>query len=127
MIILNFSHPLTSRQTEAIEADMQMRITRLIDVRCQFDNSAEFEPQIRQLVGGIDLSSPQWQSQHVLIVPPGYAPATSVLLAELHGRMGHFPSLVRIRPAQNGPEPFEVAEVIRLRTVRDNARQTRHQ
>lgn len=63
----------------------------VMDVRCQFDNSAEFEPQIRQLVDTIGLNAIAWQTERILINSPGYAPATAVLLAELYGRMGLLP------------------------------------
>ncbi len=125
MIIINFSHPLTQSQVGAIESLQALPVASVLDVVCQLDNSAEFRPQVRQLVDNIKLTSNDWQTQRILIVPPGYAPATAVLLSELHGRMGYFPSLVRIRPSQDSAEPFEVAEIIDLRKVRDSARTKR--
>ena len=32
------------------------------------------------------------------VVPPALNFITAVLLAELHGRMGYFPAIVRLRP-----------------------------
>lgn len=47
----------------------------------------------------------------------------AVLLAELHGRMGYFPTIVRLRPVADAtPRRFEVAELIDLQSVRDVAR-----
>jgi len=55
----------------------------------------------------------------LLINPPGYAPAAFVLLAELHGRIGSFPTLIRIRP-KAGPVPaYEVTELLNLQAVRE--------
>jgi hypothetical protein len=49
-----------------------------------------------------------------------------VLLAELHGRMGYFPAIVRLRPMpESVPPRFEVAEVINLQAVREHARLSR--
>jgi hypothetical protein len=48
------------------------------------------------------------------------------LLAELHGRMGHFPAVLRLRPVpDSNPPQFEVAEVINLQEVRDETRKRR--
>ena len=44
------------------------------------------------------------------------------LLAELHGRIGHFPSLIRLRPlAGSTPTTYEVAELLNLQTIREMA------
>jgi len=52
-----------------------------------------------------------------------YAPAAFVLLAELHGRIGHFPSLIRLRPLPGStPTTYEVAELINLQAIREEAR-----
>ena len=123
MIILNFSHPLTATQEQAIVEMTGLAVTAVQTVTCQLDNSAEFSPQVRQLIHQLNLSPTTWQTERILIVPPGYAPATAVLLAELHGRMGYFPSLVRIRPNHTANEPYEVAEIINLQQLREQTRQ----
>ncbi len=47
-------------------------------------------------------------------------------MAELHGRTGHFPASIRIRPVSEVTPPrYEVAEVINLQQVRENAREQR--
>ncbi len=64
--------------------------------------------------------------QWFVINPPGYAPATAVLLAEIHGCTGYFPAIVRLRPvAGTTPTRHEVAEVINQQAVRDAARTRR--
>jgi hypothetical protein len=61
-----------------------------------------------------------------MINPPGYAPAAFVLLAELHGRIGHFPTLIRLRPGHGSAvTTFEVAELLNLQTIRDESRKQR--
>jgi hypothetical protein len=48
------------------------------------------------------------------------------VLAELHGRMGYFPPVLRLRPVEQAlPPRYELAEVINLQAVRDSARKER--
>mgnify|MGYP001335350054 CR=1 FL=1 len=50
-----------------------------------------------------------------------------VLLANLHGRMGYFPPILRMRPVEGAiPPRFELAEVINLQALRDAARKERY-
>jgi len=47
-------------------------------------------------------------------------------LAELHGRMGYFPPLLRTRPAPGSlPPRYEAAEALNLQALRDAARAAR--
>lgn len=126
MILLNFSHPITEKQQSQLEAEVNEPIRYIYDIPCHFDNARPFAGQVSKIVDSVPLSSQEWQSSKLLINPPGYAPAAATLIAELHGRMGYFPTLIRIRPvtASNPPE-FEIAEVIPLRTVREEARKRR--
>ena len=72
------------------------------------------------------LTSEAWQTTPLLIVLPALNFITAVLLAELHGRMGYFPPIVRLRPAAGSTPPrFEVAEIINLQAVREGARRQR--
>jgi len=91
----------------------------------QIDHGEPLATQIGAIVDAIQLSSEEWQTRPLLINPPGYAPAAFVLLAELHGRIGHFPALIRLRP-KPGPVPaYEVAELLNLQAVREAARKRR--
>jgi len=84
------------------------------------------QSQIRELVDRVGLGPEGWQTTPLLINPPGYAPAAVVLLAELHGRMGHFPAVLRLRPVEGSvPTRYEVAEIVNLQEVRDRARTRR--
>src|SRR5205814_2912181 len=77
------------------------------------------------IVDATGLSSEEWQTSPLLINPPGYAPAAFVLLAELHGRIGHFPSLIRLRPKSGPVTAYEVAELLNLQAIREQARMRR--
>ncbi len=48
------------------------------------------------------------------------------LLVELHGRMGYFPPIVRLKPVAGAlPPRYEVTEIINLQEVREQARKKR--
>ncbi len=125
MLILNFTHPLTPDQRAQIETLADASIEDIRTIPVQIDQSEPLEPQITTIVDSIGLSSEEWQTRPLLINPPGYAPAAFVLLAELHGRIGHFPSLIRLRPKHGPVTAYEVAELLNLQTIREMARRRR--
>jgi hypothetical protein len=124
LIVVNFSHPLTEAQRAQIEALAGRPVARVLDAPAHVDVEQEFAPQAAALVDEVGLSADEWQTLPLLINPPGLAPLTAILLAELHGRMGHFPALLRIRPAAGSVPPrYEAAELLDLQAVRDRARE----
>ena len=126
MNIINFTHPLTPLPKQQIEELAQRPIAAIIDVPFQMDNLQPFAAQVAERIDAVGFSAAQWQTEPILINPPAYAPAGATLLAALHGRMGYFPTIVRIRPVPNSiPPTFEVAELINLQTIRDQARTRR--
>ena len=125
MLILNFTHPLTAEQRAQIEALANTSIEEVRTIPVQIDQGEPLEPQITTIVDAVGLSSEEWQTRPLLINPPGYAPAAFVLLAELHGRIGHFPSLIRLRPKSGPVTSYEVAELLNLQTIREAARKRR--
>lgn len=122
MLILNFTHPLTDEHKAQIESLSGTSIDSIQTISVQIDQSQLLEPQIRALVESVQLTSEEWQMRSLLINPPGYAPAAFVLLAELHGRMGHFSTLIRLRPKAGPTTSYEVAELLNLQTMRENSR-----
>ncbi|GIV13007.1 MAG: CRISPR-associated protein Csx15 [Fimbriimonadales bacterium] len=126
MILINFAHPITEQQKSQIESMTGKPIDRIIDIPVQFDNAQPFEPQVLSLLDRVGLSSQEWQTLPILINLPSMNVITAILLAELHGRMGYFPTIIRLRPIQGSTPPqFEVAEVINLQAIRDSARTRR--
>jgi len=126
MTLLNFSHPLTPAHLAAIEQSSGQKIGHVIDIKTQFDHDRSFVEQIRALVESIGFSSRDWQTTPLLINLPSLNVIAALLLAELHGRMGYFPAILRLRPvAGSVPPQFEVAEILNLQYVRDVSRQER--
>ncbi len=126
MLILNFSHPLTPAQRAQLEELTRQPLAETRDIPAHFDNAQPFPEQIRRLVDDIGLTSEEWQTLPILLIPPAYNFAAMTLLAELHGRMGYFPPIVRIRPVEGSlPPRYEVAEIINLQRIREQARKTR--
>src|SRR6266700_2145419 len=125
MLILNFTHPLTDEQRAQIEALANTSIEEVRNIPVQINQEEPLEPQITSIVDATGLSSEEWQTLPLLINPPGYAPAAFVLLAELHGRIGHFPSLIRLRTKPGPVTSYEVAELLNLQSIREAARRQR--
>ena len=126
MILLNFSHPLTTDHLAQIEALTGQKAEQIIDLKVQFDNEKLFEPQLQELMAKVPLTSDEWQTKPILVNLPSLNTISALLLAELHGRMGYFPPVLRLRPIANTtPTRFEVAEILNLQNVRDKARQER--
>lgn len=126
MILLNFSHPITPQQQAQIEELTGQTLERVIGASPHFDEDAPFQPQLDALLAHIDLGADEWQSAPILLVLPSLNFISAALLAELHGRMGYFPPVVRTRPAPGSlPRRYEVAEILDLQTIRTTARQKR--
>ncbi len=126
MHLLNFSHPITLDQAAQLETLTGQAIIRTIDTPTQFDEQQPFAPQLAALLTQIDLTPAQWQGEPILVVLPSLNFIAAMLLAELHGRMGYFPPVVRTRPVANRlPRQYEVAELLDLQALREAARQRR--
>ena len=126
MIVLNFAHPLTPEQQRQIEALAGQPAERVIAIDAQIDPARPLIPQVVAMVDRVGFSPEEWQTLPILLLLPSLNYSAGVLLAELHGRMGHFPSIIRLRPVPEAVPPrFEVAEIIPLQTVREAARARR--
>jgi len=126
MILLNFSHPLTPDHLAQVEALAGQRVERVVEAPSQIDTRQPLAPQVVALLDECGLSQAEWQTLPLLVNPPSLNFTAVVLLAELHGRCGYFPAVLRMRPAPGATPPrFEVAEIVSLQAVRDAARQRR--
>lgn len=123
MLILNYSHPLTRDQRAQLETLTGAAIAEVRDIPTQVDVTAPLAPQVTALAEAAQLAPEAWQTEPLLLVPPALNFAAVALLAELHGRMGYFPPIVRLRPVSGAlPPRYEIAEVLNLQALRDAAR-----
>jgi hypothetical protein len=126
MILLNFAHPLIPDHLARIEALSGQAVERVIEVPSQIDTQQPLVPQVVALADRCELSPAEWQTLPLLVNPPALNFIAVTLLAELHGRCGYFPAVLRMRPvAGSTPPRFEMAELLDLQAVRDTARQRR--
>lgn len=126
MTLINFSHPITEEQKTQIEAAIGQPVQHILHVPAQFDHNAPFDQQAVALVDSVGLWKSEWQTTPIIVSLPSLAVIAAATLAELHGRMGYFPAILRLRPVPNSvPPKFEVAEIINLQAVRDAARSKR--
>ncbi len=126
MILLNFTHPITPGQKAQIEALAGQSVGGVVERMPHFDHNRIFAQQVIALVNDVNLTTHEWQTLPILVNLPGYAPAAGALLAELHGRMGYFPSIIRLRPVEDTAlHLFEVAEILNLQSMREMARKQR--
>ena len=126
MILLNFSHPLTEEHIAQVDKLTGQSIDQVIELPVQFDNRQPFLQQLVSLMKELPLSAETLQTEPILVNPPSLNFITTLVLAELHGRLGYFPPILRTRPIEDSLTPrYEVAEVLNLQSVRDKARKTR--
>ncbi len=123
LVLLNFARPLTPTQRGQIEVTLGYRIARIISLPIEFEDTDDFGPQVVDLADQAGLTAHEWQTLPILINPPGFAAGALCLLSELHGRMGHFPTMIRLRPRpHSNPAAYDVAELVNLQALRDAAR-----
>ena len=126
MLLLNFSHPLTADQLAQVAALTGQPVARTITLPVQFDGDAAFEPQLAALMADLPLTPEALQTEPIVLNLPSLNFIAALLLAELHGRMGYFPPIIRLRPAAGSlPPRYEVAEILNLQAVRDAPRRAR--
>ena len=77
-------------------------------------------PQVIRLLDDLKITPERWQGEVWLVVLPSLNHITAILLAEMHGRTGKFPTM--LRPVST---EYELAEIINLQRVREEARTRR--
>ena len=126
LAVVNFYHPLEESHLAQIVAITGHDVIRVVDVPATIRQDEPLVPQAIALVQSVPFSPREWQTRPIVVNLPGLAPLAAVVLAELHGRMGHFPALLRLRPETHASVTrYVVAEIINLQELRDAARARR--
>lgn len=125
MILLNYGHPLTEEQVARVAA-LAGETPEMRSLAAHADRSRPMKELARELVDAAELTSAEWQTVTLLVNPPGLVPLALALVAEMHGRCGYFPAILNIRPATGTIQLYEVAEIVSLQQLRDEARVRRN-
>ena len=126
MTIVNFAHPLRTSHIAAIEAAAGAPVDRIVSVPTHFDQTGSFAGQVVATVDAAKLTSEEWQTLHLVIIPPSLAAIACLVMAEIHGRAGYFVPVIRLRLRPGVlPPAFEVAEVLDVQGQRESARSRR--
>ena len=126
VIVINFAHPLTDEQLREIQTLLRVKVTTILKIPSQIDAEMPLDPQIEKMLDEASLTPDEWQTCPILINLPSLNFSTAVVLAKLHGRMGYFPPVLRLRPhTAEIPHRYAVTEVLNLQAMRDKARKTR--
>lgn len=128
MILLNFAHPLTPDHLAAVETLTGAPIARVIQAQSQFEAGQPFAPQAQALVARVGLTPEEWQTLPLLLNLPSLSSIAALVLAEIHGRAGYFPAVLRLRPVpESVPPQWDVAEIVDLQAVREAGRRLRQE
>ncbi len=124
--VINFAHPF-KETPEQIEQIIGCRIEEFIDCPTpKLELQEGFEAQIDKLIDEVLLTSEDWQTRPLIINIPTYHLAAVVIIAKLHGRMGHFPSIFYVIPEREGDiTSYPIKRIIDLQALRDQARSLR--
>lgn len=134
MLLLNFAHPLKPEhlaqvegllcRTAGISEGVSLTVRHL---PVQFDLLKPFEAQVSSVLNDA-LTPIEWETESILVNLPSLNFIAAVMLAMMHGRIGHFPAVLRLRPIAGGiTQEYEAAEILNLQTIRDQARMMRNQ
>jgi hypothetical protein len=125
MLLLNYAHPIADDQRAQLAA-LLGAAPDVRDIAAQVDRGLPLTQVAAALADAAELAPGAWQTTELLLNPPALAPVALALLAELHGRCGYFVPVLNIRPVAGASPPrYEIAEVVALQLVRDDARERR--
>jgi hypothetical protein len=116
-LVLNFVRPLTHIQLVQLQSLLGVlpEVIDLPGVPVQFVGERVLAEQVVEILDNAGLTLEEWSSLLFIVNPPG-------LSAEIHGRSGHFPHIIRMTPSPEDKAVFNVTEIVKLQNIRDDAR-----
>lgn len=123
--LLNFTRTFQDQQIKQLEDELDCFIEHVWpNTKANFDLNTPLEPQIKNMVDGLGFTPEEWEEAgHFVVSLPGLPEPAAVLIAELHGRMGYFPTIVRRhKDDRDDSGVYVLAEIINLSNIRDKAR-----
>lgn len=119
-VVLNFSHPFTDEQKVEIANLLGIMMEEVqfqtnLSIQYQYENTEELVAQVMRQVASVGLSGSDWQTQRIVVNLPAHSGGAMIALTEMHGRMGYFPTVLRVERADDG---FHFTEVVDLEALR---------
>jgi hypothetical protein len=123
-LILNFGRGLTHAQMLQLKNLLENlpEVINLPDLPVQFQEQRTLAEQVMEVLDSTGLTLEEWSSLNFVVNLPGFAPAVAGVLAEIHGRSGHFPHVIRMTPSPDDKTVYNVTEIVKLQNIRDAAR-----
>jgi hypothetical protein len=121
--LVNFGHPLSSSNLKKVMTMCNLEVKEYL-ISSQHDRTRSLAEIARELTDLVGFSANEWQTEFIILNPPGLSPLAIAIVTEIHGRSGKFPGLINICPFSEKPTRYEVTEVINLQVLRDMARRT---
>lgn len=123
--ILNFGHPLSeTAQNQLLEAVGEFEIH---NIPTKLDMNQPLDAQVRKIISdwaeSAQFTADDWQTKRFLVNLPGMSLAAALVIAEIAGRAGYLPRIIQLK--QNADGVFELAGLIALNAVRNEARNLR--
>ena len=117
MKILNFSHAISDEQFAQLRDNFDLDVTPddVIGIKTDLDLAQPLGPQVVELVKGIGWSRAEWETTPTLVILPSHPDIAVLVVAEVEGRRGHLPDVLRRKPVRDeksGVMRFEVVEII---------------
>lgn len=126
MYLLNFGHPISPEHLDDLWTRFEVAVQQVVPIPVHWREDASFVKQAAAAMDEAGLDNHRLQTGSVLVNLPGHSAIAAVLLAELHGRIGHFPAVIRWQAAHDGAvSVYQIAEILNLNQIRHEARQQR--
>jgi hypothetical protein len=124
MTLLNLAEPLSREDVSTIAAMCGRKVRKAIDADAAFATSQPMSAQVRALVDKLGLSAREWENSSLVLCLPADPVAAALIVAEIAGRRGRTPTIVRFATDKTTGRR-EPVETISLHEVRKEARHTR--
>jgi len=121
MLIINVGQSFRTDLKPAFEGAVAEPI-EVFDLEGEYDVNRPLSKQVVELVNKVPLSPQQWGQTSLMVYAPTPIVFASAVVAEMHGRMGYFPTACHTRELPNGHAYFEF---VNLQEVRNQARTRR--
>lgn len=90
--------------------------------KIEFDMDIPLDRQVKDICDELPLTNEEWETLDIIVNLPGLAPAAAAILAEMHGRMGHFPDILVLKKSIESPNEFVFSGIVHLQGIRNDAR-----